>query len=132
MDKLKHDTLHDLEHGTPALFIWSARTLPALLGAQFFLAGQALFGGMSWDLHGLVGGIIGLPVLVLTGGALAFARLRGFSWWAGLTLILYLAQVVLAVADEGALALHPFNGALLLTSALVLLAKVERRRAHHP
>ena len=131
MEPLKHDTLHDLEHGTPALFLWSARALPALIGAQFFLAGQALFGGMSWDLHGLVGGIIGLPVLVLAGGAVAFARLRGFGWWAGLTLILYLAQVVLAVADGGALALHPFNGALLLTSALVLLAKVERRRAHH-
>jgi hypothetical protein len=36
------------------------------------------------------------------------------------------------MADTGALALHPFNGALLLTSALVLLAKVERRRAHQP
>lgn len=131
MGTLKHDTLHDLEHGTPAPFLWSARALPALLGAQFLLAGQALFGGMSWDLHGLVGGIIGLPVLVLTCGALAFARLRGFGWWAGLTMLLYVAQLWLSIADTGALAFHPFNGALLLTSALVLLAKVERRRAHH-
>lgn len=131
MDTLKHDTLHDLEHGTPALFIWSARALPAFLGAQFLLAGQALFGGMSWDLHGLVGAIVGLPALVLAGGAVALSRLRGFGWWAGLTLILYVAQVWLAMADAGGLALHPFNGALLLTAALVLLAKVERRRAHH-
>lgn len=128
METLKHDTLHDIEHGTPALFIWSARALPALLGAQFFLAGQALFGGMSWDLHGFVGAIVGLPVLVLAGGAIALPRLRGFGWWAGLTLILSVAQVGLAMADTGALAFHPFNGALLLTSAIVLLAKVERRR----
>jgi hypothetical protein len=132
METLNHDTLRDLEHGTPALFLWSARAVPALLGAQFLLAGLALFGGMSWDLHASVGVVVGLPVLVLAGGALGLVRLRGFGWWAGLTLILYLTQVGLAMADTGALALHPFNGALLLTSALVLLAKVERRRAHQP
>lgn len=127
-----HDTLRDLDRGTPALFLWSARALPALLGAQFLLAGQALFGGMAWDLHATVGVTVGLPVLVLAGGALGVDRLRGFGWWAGVTLILYLTQVGLAMADTGALAWHPFNGALLLTSALVLFAKVERRRAHHP
>jgi hypothetical protein len=88
-------------------------------------------GPLSWDLHAIVGVTVGLPVLVLAGGALGLARLRGFGWWAGLTLILYLTQVGLATADTGALAFHPFTGALLLTSALVLLAKVERRRAHH-
>jgi len=29
------------------------------------------------------------------------------------------------------LALHPFNASLLLITALVLLAKIERRRASH-
>ncbi|MCG7625889.1 DUF6220 domain-containing protein [Epibacterium sp. Ofav1-8] len=131
MDALKHDTLKDLEQGTPALFLWSARTLPALLGAQFLLAGLALFGGMSWEFHGLVGGIVGLPVFALVGSAFAVARLRGFCWWAGLTLILYITQVVLAIDNTSALAIHPFNGALLLTLALVILAKVERRNALH-
>jgi len=131
METANHDTLRDLESGTNALFLWSARVLPILVGAQFLLAGQALFGGISWSLHGIVGATIGLPVFVLAAYALVLARLRGFGWWAGLTLVLYLAQVGLAMAGTGALALHPFNGALLLTSALVLLAKVERRVARH-
>ena len=131
MDIPTHDTLHDLDRGTPALFVWSARVLPAAIGVQFLLAGQALFGGLSWELHGVVGALIGVPALILAGGALAVSRLRGFGWWAGLTVLLYLIQIGLAVAGPGALALHPFNGALLLTASLVLLFKVERRRAHH-
>ena len=125
-----HDTLADLGRGTPALFLWSARLLPVTLGAQFLLAGQALFGGLSWDLHGLLGGLVGLPVVALLAASLCIARLRGFGWWAALTAALYGLQLGLAAASPVALSFHPFNGALLLTAALVLLFKVERRHAH--
>lgn len=44
-------------------------------------------------------------------------------------LVLYLIQIALAAkVDPLPLSLYPFNGALLLTASLVLLAKVERRR----
>lgn len=130
MADIVHDTLVDLERGTPFWFLWSARLLPAGLAAQFLLAGQALFGGLSWEPHVTLGVMLFVPVAALLGGALLIRRLRGFNWWTGLTAILYLLQVALAAAGPAALAFHPFNAALLLASALVLLAKVERRRRH--
>lgn len=117
----------DPERGVPVLFRWSARLLPAALSAQFLLAGQALFGGMSWGAHGAVGGLIALPVLLLALGAAVVPRLRGLGWWAGAAVILYLLQVGLAAAGPSGLAFHPFNAALLLAASLVLLGKVERR-----
>ncbi len=41
------DTLTDLSAGTPAVFTLAARGLSILLGLQFLLAGQALFGGIG-------------------------------------------------------------------------------------
>lgn len=131
MTNLAHDTLRDLHRGTPGLVLWSARILPAVIGAQFLLAGLALFGGASWDLHGAVGGLAAVPILVLAFGSLTVARLRGFAWWASLTSFLYFVQVALTFGGPGLLAFHPFNAALLLTSALVLAAKFERRRGYH-
>ena len=130
MEKL-HDTLVDLDQGTPTWFSASARLLPLALLAQFLSAGLALFPAADlWGLHAAVGMVIGLPVLALAGGAIAVARLRGFGWWAGIVLVLYSVQVALAAgADPLLLGLHPLNGALLLAASLVLLAKVERRRA---
>ncbi|MCA1951835.1 MAG: DUF6220 domain-containing protein [Hyphomicrobiales bacterium] len=130
MTDLSHDTLQDLDRGTPALYLWSSRALPVTLGAQFLLAGQALYGGLPWRLHEAVGSLAVLPVLVLAVGAAAIRHLRGFGWWAGLIAVLYVLQIVLATAGPSALAFHPFNAALLLTASLVLLFKVERRRAH--
>lgn len=122
-----HDTFTGLVQGTPVWFTFAARALPIGLFAQFLSAGTALFRDQSlWGLHGAIGGAMSVPVLVLLAGALVIPRLRGFGWWAGLTCLLYLTQVPLAV---GANPLHPMNGALLLTSSLILLAKVERRRA---
>jgi hypothetical protein len=129
MTKPTHDTLHELGHGTPAPFIAAAYSLPALLALQFFLAGQALFGGLPWDLHGAVGGVIAIPVIMLLCYALAVRRLRGFAWWAAVLAILYGDQLALASSGPGALAIHPFNAALLLTASLVFLFKVERRRS---
>ncbi|WP_295810827.1 DUF6220 domain-containing protein [uncultured Nitratireductor sp.] len=126
-----HDTFIDLERGTPGWFTWSARLLPAGLLAQFLSAGTALFqDGALWGVHAGFGGVLAIPALVLVGGALSVSRLRGFGWWAGLVFLLYLVQVVLAAGSKPLpLSFHPFNGALLLTASLVLLAKVERRRA---
>lgn len=129
MKKPTHDTLADLDLGTPAPFTAAAFSLPALLAIQSLLAGQALFGGLPWDLHGALGGFTGVPVLTLLCYSLAVRRLRGFGWWAGVITILYAVQLALASSGPGALALHPFNAALLLTASLVFLFKVERRRS---
>ncbi len=135
MSKPTHDTLADLGLGTPAPFIAAAYSLPALLAFQFLLAGQALFAGLSWDLHGALGGFTAIPVFTLLCYSLAVPRLRGFGWWAGLLAILYGVQLALASSGPGALALHSFNAALLLTASLIFLFKVERRRtapSHSP
>lgn len=129
MTDTTHDTLTDLALGTPALFTLAARSLPPLVGVQFLLAGGALFSGLPWAMHGMLGGIIGLPVVVLAGYALALPRLRGFGWWAAALVILYVGQLALASSGAALLAFHPFNAALFLTASLVLLFKVERRRA---
>jgi len=129
MTKATHDTLADLGHGTPTPFTAAAFTLPALLALQFLLAGQALFAGLPWDLHGALGGVIAIPVLTLLCCSLIVRRLRGFGWWAGLIGLLYALQLALASFGPGALALHPFNAALLLTASLIFLLKVERRRS---
>lgn len=131
MTNSSHDTLADLDRGTPAVFVIAARGLPVLIGAQFLLAGQALYAGQSWSSHSLVGLVAGLPVLVIAGSAMGVARLRGYAWWAGAVLTLYILQIVLAVSGPAMLAFHPFNAALLLTASLVVLFKVERRRACH-
>ncbi|WP_422002242.1 DUF6220 domain-containing protein [Roseovarius mucosus] len=129
MTKTTHDTLAELRLGTPAPFIAAAFSLPALLALQFLLAGQALFAGLPWDLHGAFGGVIAIPVFTLLWCSLIVQRLRGFGWWAGVIGLLYALQLALASFGSGALALHPFNAALLLTASLIVLFKVERRRS---
>ncbi|EPX84084.1 hypothetical protein Salmuc_01859 [Salipiger mucosus DSM 16094] len=129
MTASNHDAFRDLSSGTPAPFSLAARSLPVVLGLQFLLAGQALYGGIGWGAHATVGGLVSLPVLALAGYAVLVPWLRGFAWWAGALLVLYLGQVALAANGGAALALHPFNAALLLTASLVLLFKVERRNA---
>lgn len=129
MTTATHDTLVDLEAGTPRLFIWAARVLPIVLLAQFYIAGQALFAGATWDLHIAFGGLAALPILIMFGYALAIERLRGFGWWAGVLTMLYIVQVVLAAAGDSWLQFHPLNAALMLTVSLVFAYKVARRNA---
>lgn len=126
-----HDTLAELDRGTPRWFIVAARILPLGILVQFLSAGVSLFGNSGlWGLHASFGGALILPAAALLVGALVIARLRGFGWWAGLAVLLYLIQVALAaMAAPALLSLHPFNGALLLVASLVLTAKVERRAA---
>ncbi len=129
-----HDTFADLSRSTPVWFTLSTRLLPLGLLTQFLSAGSALFHDQSlWDLHGAVGGTLSVPVLALLAGAVLIPRLRGFGWWAGLTCLLYVAQIWFASGGSPlGLSLHPMNGALLLTASLILLAKVERCRAQTP
>ncbi|MBT0958940.1 hypothetical protein IV417_16255 [Alphaproteobacteria bacterium KMM 3653] len=127
----RHNTFAARDRGAPALFAWSARVLPVVLAGQFFLAGQSLFAGLPWSIHGIVGGLAGVPVVVMATMTLAISYLRGFAWWAFGVLALYGVQIALATGGATMLALHPFNASLLLTAALVLLAKTERRRGLH-
>ncbi|MEO3998546.1 DUF6220 domain-containing protein [Mesorhizobium sp. CAU 1732] len=129
-----HDTVTDMHRDLPGWFVWTARLLPIGIFAQFLSAGLGLFLNPDMlGLHGGVGTALSLPVLALLAGALLIRRLRGFGWWAGAVVLLYGVQVGLAAgAAPVPLSLHPANGALLLATSLVLLAKVERRRAPHP
>lgn len=125
-----HDTLTELRLGTPAWFTALAWLLPLGLLGQFSSAGLGLFldPGLL-GLHGALGMGLALPVLGLFAGAVLVRRLHGFGWWAAAALVLYLVQIALAAPGVPTLlALHPVNGALLLTASLVLLAKIERRR----
>lgn len=124
-----HDTLVAAGPGTPGLFTAAAFSLPPLIGLQFLTAGLSLFVGLPWDIHGDLGGLIAVPILTLLGFALGAPRLRGFGWWAGVLTVLYGLQLALTAFGAVALAFHPFNAALLLTASLVILLKVQRRRA---
>lgn len=110
----------------------AALLVPVLLLAQFLLAGLALYGDTGlWGVHGAVGGTAAIPILVVLAGALRGGRNRHLRWWAGLQALLYVSQIGWVVADEAsglgwAMAMHPLNGALLLTAALTILAKVLR------
>ncbi|MFB8342859.1 DUF6220 domain-containing protein [Brucella cytisi] len=123
-----HDTLTDLQLGTPLWFALSARLLALGILSQFLSAGTSLFIAWEWQMHKIIGGALFLPIMVLLAGVFAVPRLRGFNWWAGLVCVLYVVQFSLAAgASSLALAFHPFNGALLAMASLILLVKVERR-----
>ena len=128
-----HDTFADLNLETPGWFTVLAWLMPLGLFAQFASAGLGLFLNPNLiGLHASMGFTLSLPAAGLLAGALVVRRLRGFGWWAGLVFALYIAQVSLAATGAPLpLSLHPANAALLLTASLVLLAKVERRRAQH-
>ncbi|SDA61993.1 DUF6220 domain-containing protein [Sinorhizobium sp. NFACC03] len=130
MDEI-HDTLADLDAGTPVWFTFAACLLPVGILGQFLSAGLALFSDISlWELHAILGGGLSLPVITLLIGSLIVARLRGFGWWAGLMFGLYVGQVMLAAGSTPPLLwLHPFNGTLLFGAASILLFKVARRVA---
>lgn len=129
MTHTTHDTLNCLEKGTPKFFTLAALGLPAMIGIQFILAGQALFNGASWGLHGIFGSLVSIPILTLLIGSLVVRRLHGFGWWAAVLTLLYVAQVALAAGlGSAALALHPVNAALLLMASLVMFTKIQRRR----
>jgi hypothetical protein len=93
MEKM-HDTFVDLSRGTPGWFTVSAWILSGGTLIQFLSAGIAFFrdSGLS-GLHAALGGILSLQAIALLAGAIFIRRLRGFGWWAGVTCLLYFAQV---------------------------------------
>ncbi|WP_035267031.1 DUF6220 domain-containing protein [Ahrensia sp. 13_GOM-1096m] len=125
-----HDTLIASKRGTPKLFIASGLAIPLGLGVQFLLAGHALFAQATWDAHIMFGALLSIPILLQFSYAAIVPHLRGFIWWASAVLVLYLIQIMLAAGGTATLAYHPFNAALLLTASLIMLFKVERRRAY--
>ncbi|NDV87676.1 hypothetical protein GTW51_13290 [Aurantimonas aggregata] len=129
MPTVTHDTFRHLDLGTPVFFTLTARILPGLLAIRFLLVAQPLSGGLLGDIHALIGDLVGFQVLVIAGYAFFMSRLRGFGWWACVIVLTYLAQFALAASGPVALVFHTFNAALLLSASLVLLFKVERRRA---
>lgn len=115
---------------TPVWFTTCIRIMPLGVLMQLLLAGLGLFKDAGFGLHVVVGAVLGIPALAIFAGAVLVARLRPLRWWAGILVALYLVQVALAAGnDPSSLAYHPVNGALVLIASLVLLAKVERRKA---
>ena len=78
MTASKHEAFVALDRGTPALFVWSARLLPVALVGQFFLAGQSLFAGLPWSIHGMLGGLAAVPILIMATMACVSGYLRRF------------------------------------------------------
>lgn len=126
-----HDTFIDLHLGTPRWFRFLACSLPIGIFVQFLSAGFGLFLNADLlSLHGAIGIALSLPTIGLLAGAILIRHLRGFGWWAGVVMLLYLIQVGLAAGGVPLpLSLHPANAALLLTASMILLFKVERRHA---
>ncbi|WP_460080087.1 DUF6220 domain-containing protein [Roseibium sp. LAB1] len=125
----RHNTFEHLGAGIPWWYSFSARALPVGILGQYLTAGLALFrDGELWGLHAASGLVLTGFVGTLTGGSLLVARLGALGWWAGLTGMLYLIQILLSAGSRPELlAFHPFNGALLLMVSLVLLVKIEQR-----
>jgi hypothetical protein len=116
----------------PRYFVHAGRAVPVLALAQFFTAGLSLFQDASyWEWHAGLGFLVAVPVLALLISTLTVRSVRPLRWWAGGLALLYILQVVYIVAGQNSgsgflQAMHPFNGALLLVAALVIVAKVER------
>jgi len=117
-----------IDRSAPLYFKGLALSVPLLIAGQLFLAGFAIFSdGIAWEWHKTMGGVTGLPILLLWCLALWQPSLRPYRMATGIVFLLYVFQVVWLKAGEalssGVLqALHPAN-AVLLTAASVLLAR---------
>lgn len=113
-------------HALDPARILSAVTVAGIF-VQVFLAGLVVFGaGPGWDLHGLVGGLLALPILALATLAAMRPQARRYRRGAFLLSGLYILQVMLVVlAKDGGPAwlgaLHPVNALALLLAAADLL-----------
>ncbi len=116
----------------PAWFVLSAWIVPVVILAQFLVAGLSLFQNASfWEWHMSLGFLLSLPIGAMAVAAALPGPVRALRWWTGLFAMLYILQIVLITVGQnsgsGVLqALHPFNGALMLVTAIVILGKVQR------
>ena len=119
----------------PRYYVYSARFVPLGILAQFFLAGLSLFQNpIMWGAHATAGFLLLLPVAIVSLTPLALATIRPLRWWSGILGALYIMQIAWIVAGQstgsGLLkAMHVLNGGLLLATALVIVAKLEKSRA---
>lgn len=116
----------------PRWFALAAWSIPPGILAQFLLAGLSLFHDAAiWQWHMALGFLILIPTASVLAGALTSQSVRPLRWWAMALAALYGLQIVWIVAGQstgsGILqGLHAFNAGLLLTAALVIVAKIER------
>jgi hypothetical protein len=121
-------SLPSMRRPAPLYLKGLALSVPLLIAGQLFLAGYAIFSdGTAWEWHRTMGGVTGLPILLLWCLALWQPSLRSYRGATWIVFLLYVLQIVWLMVGEafssGVLqALHPAN-AVLLTAASVLLAR---------
>lgn len=87
-----------------------------------------------WEWHGALGYVLLIPIATVLIASRKQASVRPLRWWATIVAALYGLQIVWIITGQSAgsgvlQALHPFNAGLLLTAALVLVAKIEAKRS---
>lgn len=94
---------------------------------QFFLAGLAVFGDTSFDLHSVLGFILGIASIVLLVVALVGRLPRTLLLLTVLLVGLNVLQLVLANVDVSEVAaLHPVNGVAIVFLAYELTQRSRR------
>ncbi|MGH3094145.1 MAG: DUF6220 domain-containing protein [Gaiellaceae bacterium] len=94
---------------------------------QFFLAGLAVFGDTSFDLHSVLGFILGIASIVLLVVALVGRLPRTLFLLTVLLVGLNVLQLVLANVDVSEVAaLHPVNGVAIVFLAYELTQRSRR------
>ncbi|WEZ82962.1 DUF6220 domain-containing protein [Rhizobium sp. 32-5/1] len=85
----------------PLYFKGLALSVPSLITGQLFLAGVAIFSdGTAWEWHRTMGGVTGLPILLLCGLALWQPSLRPYRMATGIVFLLYVLQIVWLTAGR--------------------------------
>jgi Family of unknown function (DUF6220) len=105
-----------------------------LILAQFLMAGLSMFQNPAiWRCHVVAGFSLGLPIALML-FATAQQRLWPLSALIGVVAVSYIIQFSLILATKHGLgitwqALHPFNGSLMLSAAVLVLIKSFRLMA---
>jgi hypothetical protein len=116
----------------PNWFVHAARAVPLAILGQFLFAGLSLFANPDlWALHGVLGSLLVIPVAIVAIAPRLRLDIHALRHWGGVLGALYILQIVLIALGQnlgsGLLqALHVFNAGLLLVTAIVIVAKIER------
>lgn len=116
--------------GRTAAFVLGALLIPAGLATQLFLAGVAIFHDAAWwEVHGMAGGLLGVPILLLA--VFSFTRWSPPSVRvpALIQAGLYLTQLALVGIGQGTgngwiAALHPTNAFAMIAVATITVQRV--------